>query len=351
MPAEIGHAMRMQALSGMQSSPAVRVLTKGPDYLRRQLEGTARARISAVERLAADKAKYVKSQGPTVTAARPGSTSESSGGSSSEGYSGSAKKSPPRPPPTTPQSFVRRGSSKKQLRPDSLVMYRQKCKGQTGDGDQGNLARRVAQGAVKDKLPDAFHCSLKEAGGERKARAPAVGCGDPSADSGLRRSKAALHRSQSDLSSRYSKTFGESDAFFRYCGLDPDVIEDLGRENFAAVAEHMALRGRNVSVATSEGGLSRRSCEENGLLEEELGEQLPSCTSVVERNARIIKWLYSCKRARENRKVILGHVDETGGRFPELRCRKYGNLLAGAPMAIETAGIKSLLAGLHRRSL
>ncbi|XP_030054792.1 protein FAM110C [Microcaecilia unicolor] len=357
MPAEIGCAMRMQTF-GLQPSPAVRVLTKGPDYLRRQLEGTARARVSAVERLAADRAKYVKSQRPMVSAVTPSSASESSGSSSSDSYSGSAKKSdgsPPRPPPSTPQSnIVRRGSSKKLQRPDSLVMYRQKCKGQTGDSAQGNLAKRLAQSAIKDKLPDAFpHRLLRETSGEQKTRAAAVGSGDPSADGRqLRRAKAGLHRSQSDLTSRYSKTFCESDAFFRYCGLDPDVIEDLGgRENFAAVAEHVALRGRSVSVATSEGGFSRRSGDEDGLQEEDLGEQLPSCTSVVERNARIIKWLYSCKRARESKKVLLGRGGQTGGRFPELRCRKYGNLMAVAPMEIETAGIKSLLAGLHRRSL
>ncbi|EPY87658.1 hypothetical protein CB1_000228002 [Camelus ferus] len=38
---------------------------------------------------------------------------------------------------------------------------------------------------------------------------------------------------------------------------------------------------------------------DEGLQEEELMEQVPSTTSVVERNARIIKWLYTCKKAKE----------------------------------------------------
>lgn len=41
-----------------------------------------------------------------------------------------------------------------------------------------------------------------------------------------------------------------------------------------------------MSVATSGSGFSRRSGSDEGLQEEELAEQVPSATSVVERNAR-----------------------------------------------------------------
>ncbi|XP_029451635.1 protein FAM110B-like [Rhinatrema bivittatum] len=305
---------------GLQSSPVVRVLTKGPEYLRRQLEGVGRARVSAVERLAADRARYVNSQWvvgarrqPAVTAS---SASECSGSGSSAMGSGSAesrrcsKKSSQRPPEKVPlvtqddgnygssPYIVRRSSSKRQMRPDSLVMYRQKSKGQTGDSGRMDPVRRFLQVPGKDALPaspETSTISQKEAG-----------------DGGLRRAKTkGLHRSQSDLSSRYSKTFAELDAFFQYCGLDPDVIKDLGCENFAAVAEHVAehvaLRVRSISVATSEGGFSRHSGVgggEDGLQEEELSDPLPSRTSVIERNARVIKWLYSCKKARESKKVF-----------------------------------------------
>ncbi|XP_010846737.1 PREDICTED: protein FAM110C [Bison bison bison] len=108
-----------------------------------------------------------------------------------------------------------------------------------------------------------------------------------------------LQRSQSDLSSRYSASLAESDTFFQYCGLEPDVVEALGRENFSAESDRGALKVRSVSVATSDSGFSRRSGEDEGLQEEELAEQVPSTTSVVERNARIIKWLYTCKKAKE----------------------------------------------------
>uniref|UniRef100_G3ULF8 Centrosome-associated FAM110 C-terminal domain-containing protein n=2 Tax=Elephantidae TaxID=9780 RepID=G3ULF8_LOXAF len=111
--------------------------------------------------------------------------------------------------------------------------------------------------------------------------------------------RRGLHRSQSDISSRYSKSFAESDTFFQYCGLDPEVVEDLGRENFSAGSDHIAFRVRSVSMATSDSGFSRHSGGDDGLQEDELVEQVPSRTSVIEKNARIIKWLYTCKKARE----------------------------------------------------
>eukprot|EP00061_Rhincodon_typus_P005641 g25407.t1 len=46
---------------GLSSSLPLRILNKGPGYLRRQMEGNRRSPLSAVERLAADKGKYVKS--------------------------------------------------------------------------------------------------------------------------------------------------------------------------------------------------------------------------------------------------------------------------------------------------
>ncbi|XP_070293380.1 protein FAM110B-like [Salvelinus sp. IW2-2015] len=53
----------MKPLTPIGSPSPLRLLNKGPDYLRRQMEGGGQGRsISAVERLEADKAKYVKSQ-------------------------------------------------------------------------------------------------------------------------------------------------------------------------------------------------------------------------------------------------------------------------------------------------
>ncbi|XP_066453918.1 protein FAM110C [Eleutherodactylus coqui] len=280
MPTEVMSAVRMQPISQLQHhSPVlpIRLLTRGPEYLRRQIEtGTpARTTLSAVERLAADKAKYVKSQKAVGSSA-----SESSSASSSSSKSQQTAEGAP----------VRRGSnsSKRLLRPDSLVIYRQKNRADTEDARTG-LVRRLFLGSAKEK-PIA-----------------------PSNDRPEPRSRTGLHRSQSDISSRYSRSFSDFDTFFKYCGLETEVVEELGRDRFSAAPEDSldgsgGHRLRSASVATSDSGFSRRSGGEGstgGLQEDEpLGGNLPgsnSNTSVVERNARIIKWLYSCKKAKETR--------------------------------------------------
>ncbi|XP_056420038.1 protein FAM110C [Hyla sarda] len=286
MPTEVMSAVRMQPISHLQHhSPVlpIRLLTRGPDYLRRQIEtGTpARSTLSAVERLAADKAKYVKSQKVAGSSASESSTESSSRGSQQEAESG------------TP---VRRGSSKRLLRPDSLVIYRQKNRGEAMAEDaRTGLVRRLFLGSAKEK--------------------PLVSIAPSIAESRMKeRSRSGLHRSQSDISSRYSRSFSDFDTFFKYCGLEPEVVEELGKDMFTAAPEDAldnsaGHRLRSASVATSDSGFSRRSGGEGsngGLQEDEQlgGGQLPgsnSNTSVIERNARIIKWLYSCKKAKETR--------------------------------------------------
>ncbi|XP_053565714.1 protein FAM110C [Bombina bombina] len=323
MPTEIMHAVRMQPISELQHhSPAVsvRLLTKGPDYLRRQLEGAQRVTLSAVERLAADKAKYVKS--PQVAYGRQeGSHSSrgsrdtrgSSGGSSTEGSSqGSSNRQSQQveteqKSPYPASAPVRRGSSKRQLRPDSLVFYRQKSRAEGGLGAaeqaRAGLVRRLFLGSLKEKTP------MDSTPDVSNIQQPGKEEAEP------RVKVTGLHRSQSDISSRYSRSFAEFDTFFKYCGLEPEVVNELGRESFTPAPEDLPdtagqqHRIRSVSVATSESGFSRRSGEGSGLdlqEDERLSGQLAggggnSSTSVIERNARIIKWLYSCKRARETR--------------------------------------------------
>uniref|UniRef100_F6RY45 Family with sequence similarity 110 member C n=1 Tax=Xenopus tropicalis TaxID=8364 RepID=F6RY45_XENTR len=270
-------------------SPAVplRLLTRGPDYLRRQMEalGSPRANLSAVERLAADKAKYVKTP------------HGSSRGSQQEGTRGQQGTAP-----------VRRGSSKRSNRPDSLVIYRLKSR---GEGQQAEPARvgLVRRLFLKEKPPGS---AIPVPPQEHSTPCPSERL-SPEKEKQDSRSRTGLHRSQSDISSRYSRSFSDFDSFFQYCGLEPEVVEELGRDRFSpAREERLELlaqsRIRSVSVATSESGMSWRSEGEGslgGLQEDEpLSGQLPganSTTSVIERNARIIKWLYGCKRAKETR--------------------------------------------------
>ncbi|XP_053919665.1 protein FAM110C [Cuculus canorus] len=359
MPTELSRAVRMHAISDLHSSLTLRLLNKGPEYLRRQMEAGNPGRKSAVERLAADKAKYVKSQRVISTKQEPVIVLSSASESSSETCSLESKKSSKdfgrgkstkplelakvvyscRAPLQHGPPIARRSTPKRQIRPDSLVIYRQKCefgRGQSQDSSRGSLVRRILQGSVKEKqltspeMPRVVedsavteskeplspkHYELSNHGVERtiavSTEAPEVCTKErerpfklsipPEEVKEVRR--RGLHRSQSDISSRYSKSFSEFDTFFKYCGLEQEVIEDLGRENFSVVSDNVSFKIRSISVATSESDFTRHSGDE-GLLEDELTEQVPSSTSVIERNARIIKWLYTCKKARESNEVI-----------------------------------------------
>lgn len=354
MPTEISHTVRMHAISGFHSSLTVRLLNKGPEYLRKQMEAGTPGRKSAVERLAADKAKYVKSQQVIGAKQQPVVALSSASKGSSDCCSGESKTvSDPlgegkvaKPKIHTMQSgpaplecgplIVKRSSAKRQLRPDSLVIYRQKyefVRGQSNEGAHGSLVRRLFQGSFKEKqlAPEASKVILKEditSGTEGAAltgdvshKFDVVGQNTPPSTSPAailtNRCKNAsnvsvapkevrrkgLHRSQSDISSRYSKSFSELDTFFKYCGLEPEVIEDLGQENFCVASDRVSFRIRSISVATSESDFTRHSGDD-GLLEEELTEQVPTGTSVIERNARIIKWLYTCKKAKETNNML-----------------------------------------------
>ncbi|NXB73408.1 F110C protein, partial [Donacobius atricapilla] len=360
MPAELSRAVGMHAVSDLHSSLPLRLLNKGPEYLRRQLEAGKPGRKSAVERLAADKAKYVKSQQVISTRQDPvialSSASESSSETCSVGSKAASREpgrgageKPPEPgkalsscrAPLQHGPRIARRSTRRQMRPDSLVIYRQKCelgRGQSQDTSRGNLVRRIFHGSIKEKqlaspeLPrvmediaatESNEPLSAQAGDHEPSDHGAVQTTSVSTEgSGLcteeheRPSKwstppeevkevkrRGLHRSQSDISSRYSKSFPEFETFFKYCGLEQEVIEDLGRENFSVVSDNVSFKIRSISVATSESEFTRHSGDE-GLLEDELTEQVPSSTSVIERNARIIKWLYTCKKAKETSKVI-----------------------------------------------
>ncbi|NXD85940.1 F110C protein, partial [Halcyon senegalensis] len=357
MPAGLCRAGRMHAISDLHSSLPPRLLSKGPEYLRRQMEAGSPGRKSAVERLAADKAKYVKSQQVISTKQEPVIALSSASESGSETCSvqskklsrdfGTGKGAKPlelakavcscRAPLQHGPPIARRSTPKRQMRPDSLVIYRQKCefgRGQSQDSSRGSLVRRIFQGSVKERqlaspamprvMEDAAAIESKEPLGDHEpsnhgeeqtvtvsTEAPGVCSKERERPSKLsvpseevkEVKRRGLHRSQSDISSRYSKSFSEFDTFFKYCGLEQEVIDDLGRENFSVVSDNVSFKIRSISVATSESDFTRHSGDE-GLLEDELTEQVPSSTSVIERNARIIKWLYTCKKAKETNKVI-----------------------------------------------
>lgn len=337
------------------SNDTTKILEKGPEYLRKQmeLESETKGQMSAVERLAASKLKYVKSQQvvsstqePVITIG-PGSVSSTGSSNRSSRRGGNLNTSNISTAATcgsesSSPGQVRRSSSKK--RPDSLLLYRQKCELVRGSAS-GRRYRRSRKPQQKNvPLPEAADNESEGEGcivkittpegadkecssltKEKRRDGEAEQDSKENSDSGtkvtaahgnksagllvvpevVKRSGKGVSRSHSDISSRYSKNFADFDAFFKYCGLEGEVIESLGRENFSARSDKTATNNiRSFSVSTSEDGFSRDSGDSDGLLEEELHHKIRQGTSVIERNARIIKWLYSCKNATETGKKL-----------------------------------------------
>ncbi|XP_004452787.2 protein FAM110C [Dasypus novemcinctus] len=323
MPAGVAPGARLRATPALGAPLGERLRHRGPEYVRQLLDAARPARTSAVERLAADRAKYVKSRPPAAASSASESSSASGSAGSGTGARDARDTEPaagaPPHPARAPGPVARRAIARRPLRPDSLLIYRQKCefaKGPGADGARAGLVRKLLPASSRDKAPLPAEAAREgpEARSEGEQAAPprlprpappapavpAPPAGASAAGPALRElRRRGVQRSQSDVSSRFSRAFAESDAFFQFCGLAPEVVEALGRENFSAGSEHAAGPVRSVSIATSDSGFSRRSAGDDGLQEEELTEQAPGPTSVIEKNARIIKWLYTCRRARE----------------------------------------------------
>uniref|UniRef100_A0A3Q3XKK9 Uncharacterized protein n=1 Tax=Mola mola TaxID=94237 RepID=A0A3Q3XKK9_MOLML len=348
----------MKPLTPIGSPSPLRLLNKGPDYLRRQIDGGGHGRsISAVERLEADKAKYVKSQQvinskqepvlvltphlpPRRSSNTAFSTLSGSFTSRDDNENDDSRKENRRTSfdvdarNRTPHSapVLRRSSGKRMLRPDSLVIYRQKkeCKSPSGAavGENNNIevkgysfVRRLFQGSMREKNSGGEARIHKMVISEEKAPSRdgesrmswtndkdtmdgGPGSRRRASPPAARRQFGELRRSKSDLRLCYSVALSEQGHFFDFCGLDMDMIERLGRENFLSGASSidtlsLALRsvGGDGYGGSEPSEFSRHSGD--GLFEEELAEQLPTGVSIIERNARVIKWLYRCKNAAQ----------------------------------------------------
>ncbi|XP_053867877.1 protein FAM110D [Malaclemys terrapin pileata] len=335
----------MRPVSPASSTSPLRLLNRGPEYLRRQMEvGSGGRTPSAVERLEADKAKYVKTQQvinsrqePVLRSCPPWPSPRSRRRltlhqcqeicQSSELGRDSPKQNGPRKLLPSPQSPVaRRGSSKRLLRPDSLIIYRQKrdCTAINKENAKGSgLVRRLFQGPLRDKLPSSPSSrglGNRRQGPERdetpmvwvpvekeaaRMQSPGGGIFSPNASPVAQ----PPHSSQSgpgpkeakrELARGCSLPLSEKERFFNYCGLDRDLVEVLGRERFGPAgwdAASSLLLGSVGSAGSERSGPAHSSGCEAGPDAEEPGARRCSTVSIIERNARVIKWLYGCQRA------------------------------------------------------
>ncbi|XP_063168718.1 protein FAM110D [Candoia aspera] len=339
----------MRSLSPGDGLSPLGLLTRGPDYLRRQLEtGSGGRTPSAVERLEADKAKYVKSrqvinsrQEPVLLSYTPRSSpccrrpltlhqqSEFPQGLIADQDGLSPKKQPPSPP----SPIARRGGGRRLLRPDSLVIYRQKrdCSTVNKENSKGySLMKWLFQGPLRDghhscpssrSLLGDGHLEVTqeensmvwvpaEMEDPRTAQSVGIltrftGCesepgqrgqvsAQPNVNQPFHSSGPHPMEAKKQLTQSYSLPLSEKERFFNYCGLDQNLVEVLGAERFKPGSWEVS--SFCIGSASSEhGGLSYNG---ERLSAEEPSGKLPVSVSVVERNARVIKWLYSCQQAQ-----------------------------------------------------
>ncbi|XP_014001443.1 protein FAM110B [Salmo salar] len=123
---------------------------------------------------------------------------------------------------------------------------------------------------------------------------------------GSSRKHPSLHRSKSDLSDRYSRATADLERFFNYCGLHPEEVEGMGgMERFARASSDIVSvsKMRSVSTPSSECEQAREQGEDEVEGPARPGERVPYGISVIERNARVIKWLYGIRQARDSNAV------------------------------------------------
>lgn len=127
---------------------------------------------------------------------------------------------------------------------------------------------------------------------------------------GSTRRRPSLHRSKSDLSDRYARANADLERFFNFCGLEPSEIEGIGMEHFGRASSDIISisKLRSVSTPSSECGDEGHGYREDEDDDEDNGplrpsDRVPYGISVIERNARVIKWLYGIRHARDSQNV------------------------------------------------
>ncbi|XP_073759708.1 protein FAM110D isoform X2 [Callorhinus ursinus] len=251
---------------------------------------------SAAERLEADKAKYVKTHQVIARRQEPA-------------LRGGPGPLTPHPcnelgapaSPRTPRP-ARRSSGRRLPRPDSLIFYRQKrdCKASVNKENakgQG-LVRRLFLGPPRD-------ATSSSPGPTERPAAPGVWAAPQDAP------EAAGKRA---LCPTCSLPLSEKERFFNYCGLERALVEVLGAERFSPQSwgadassqpgTSPPLDSGDTSDWTSSNGDTDRPDGAGGGGGGGGSEAAGSArdgrppVSVVERNARVIQWLYGCQRAR-----------------------------------------------------
>uniref|UniRef100_A0A8C7ZBX2 Family with sequence similarity 110 member A n=1 Tax=Oryzias sinensis TaxID=183150 RepID=A0A8C7ZBX2_9TELE len=300
MPVEMLQHTARQPTKAAVGGPPPRLRAKGkvgPQFYR---QSPTAQKQSAVERLEADKAKYVKSQ-VALSKQQPIRPTE-------------LPKPQLIPAPavrTTRIASVKAAPTKVEGMQLDLAHLSNLISDVTATAESprktpvngparadgmGGAAGSPAAGAIRrvDVVPEANSSPLKPP--------PAFPPPSPAVtrlSSTSSRKRPSLTRSKSDMSDRYSRAGTELERFFNLCGVDADDLQELTGSNADIVS---LARFRSVSAPGSECSGSRRVEEEEQEEDDEgkAAERVPYGVSVIERNARVIKWLYGLRQAKDN---------------------------------------------------
>nr|DBA21979.1 TPA: hypothetical protein GDO54_013083 [Pyxicephalus adspersus] len=306
-----------------------RILNKGPEYFRRQAENGAR-KPSAVERLEADKAKYVKSKQVASTKQEPIRPALARQPLFSPGVRRVLLTPTRRCSPTSHRGENRAPKSSLNLeilnnlinicdspltspRADKVPWQEVEKTQNSSTPSTPSSQRAPSTMAVRRvdvrpadvvspiKCPEILVTSLVETPTKSCLAFDSPICSPASTPNDPGKKQTLLHRSKSDLSDRYSRASADLERFFNYCGLDPGEVSNIGAEHFVrASSDIVSLKIHSVSAESSEYAQSQVSAATPE--ETPASARIPYGISIIERNARVIKWLYGLRQAREAQK-------------------------------------------------
>ncbi|KAG8447175.1 hypothetical protein GDO86_014587 [Hymenochirus boettgeri] len=286
----------------------LRILNKGPEYFRPPADSAAR-KPSAVERLEADKLKYVKSKEVASTRQEPVRPLVSRQPLFSPGVRRALLSPNRRVDGRSPKSSLNLDilnnlinlcdSPLKSPRAEVAPWQHQETSlNSSGSTRTPNIAAVRRVDVKPEEILRSAPCPQVLLSPASPALSPDVSlCSPPCTPSDPNKKKSQLQRSKSDLSDRISRASADLERFFNYCGLDPGEMVNIGAEHFArASSDIVSAKFHSVSTPSSE-------CAQSQFSEAPAEETAATCKSygisIIERNARVIKWLYGLRHAQK----------------------------------------------------
>ncbi|XP_066428559.1 protein FAM110D [Eleutherodactylus coqui] len=190
--------------------------------------------------------------------------------------------------PTTNPHCLRRLSGKRMNRPDSLIIYRQKrdvaLSSKETSNEEAGLVIRLLQGTPLLKRSFRFSQNPAQTCTQEVPLSPRLQRGKEKTF--VCQTPCATSSTVQEVPLEEQLTFSDFEAhtFFESCGLEGSLLNLL----------NSCHNGENTPMGSLES--MDRVSGALGVTEEDKEEKTP--VSVIERNARVIKWIYSCHQAR-----------------------------------------------------